>query len=225
EDDHKPDRDGFGLLALRAADSDVGYQKEEPEYYPETWLDFDAAGNPRIKSNYRSARPREVLVAPNGKVGSGSKAWFIPGRFRFCLRCGATYSTSARDRTRLASLSAEGRSSATTVLISSAPRWMHGKDSGLAMHTRKLLGFTDNRHDAALQSGHFNDFLFVSLIRAAFLGALDMAGEKGLRSDELGAAQQRALGFDRSVPELRSEWLLEPSLKGFNLQEAESTLR
>ena len=64
-----------------------------------------------------------------------------------------------------------------------------------------------------------------SLIRAAFLGALDVAGDKGLRSDQLGAAQQRALGFDRPVPELRSEWLLEPSLKGFNLQEAESALR
>jgi hypothetical protein len=102
---------------------------------------------------------------------------------------------------------------------------MHGKDSGLGSHTRKLLGFTDNRQDAALQSGHFNDFLFVSLIRAAFLGALDVAGANGLRSDELGAAQQRALGFDRAVPELRSEWLLEPTLKGFNLQEAESALR
>lgn len=224
EMEESPDSDVFGFLTLHARDTDFTFADRE-EDYPEVWLDFDSAGNPRIKSHYRSARAQEFVVAPDGKVGSGSKAWFIPGRFRFCLRCGATYSTSARDRTRLASLSAEGRSSATTVLISSALRWMHGKDSGLAMHTRKLLGFTDNRQDAALQSGHFNDFLFVSLIRAAFLGALDMAGEKGLRSDELGAAQQRALGFDRSVPELRSEWLLEPSLKGFNLQEAESTLR
>jgi hypothetical protein len=88
---------------------------------------------------------------------------------------------------------------------------MHGKDSSLGTYTRKLLGFTDNRQDAALQSGHFNDFLFVSLIRAAFLGALDVAGGQGLRSDELGAAQQRALGFDRPVPELRSEWLRDPS--------------
>src|SRR6185295_18632502 len=132
----------------------------------------------------------------------------------FCLRCGTTHSTSARDRTRLASLSAEGRSSATTVLVGSALRWMHGSNSGLSAFTRKLLGFTDNRQDAALQSGHFNDFLFVSLIRAGFLGALELGGGKGLRSDELGAAQQRALGFDRPSPEIRAEWLLEPALKG-----------
>ncbi len=224
DEDDSPDREVFGFLTLHAQDPEFTFSDRE-EDYPETWLDFDAAGNPRLKSHYRRARAREVIVAPNGKVGSGSKAWFIPDRFRFCLRCGATHSTSARARTRLASLSAEGRSSATTVLVGSALRWMHGVDSGLPTHTRKLLGFTDNRQDAALQSGHFNDFLFVSLIRAAFLGALDVAGDKGLRSDELGAAQQRALGFDRPTPELRTEWLLEPTLKGFNLQEAESTLR
>lgn len=224
DEDESPDREVFGFITLHARDSEFSFADRE-EDYPETWLDFDAAGNPRIKSHYRRARAREVNVAPSGKVGSGSKAWFIPGRFRFCLRCGTTHATSARDRTRLASLSAEGRSSATTVLVSSALRWMHGKNSALPTHTRKLLGFTDNRQDAALQSGHFNDFLFVSLIRAAFLGALDVAGDKGLRSEELGAAQQRTLGFDRAVPELRGEWLLEPTLKGFNLQEAESALR
>lgn len=224
ENQDAPDREVFGFITLHAHDADFTFADRD-EDYPENWLDFDAAGNPRIKSHYRAVRARDVIVAPNGKVGSGARAWFIPGRFRFCLRCGATHSTSARDRTRLASLSAEGRSSATTVLVSSALRWMHGKESGLPKHTRKLLGFTDNRQDAALQSGHFNDFLFVSLVRAAFLGALDVAGDKGLRSDELGVAQQRALGFDRPALELRSEWLLEPSLKGFNLQEAESALR
>jgi superfamily II DNA/RNA helicase len=224
EDEESPDHEVFGFITLHARDADFTFTDRE-EDYPETWLDFDAAGNPRIKSHYRSARAREFIVAPNGKVGSGAKAWFVPGRFRFCLRCGATHHTAARDRTRLASLSAEGRSSATTVLVSSALRWMHGKDSSLPTHTRKLLGFTDNRQDAALQAGHFNDFLFVSLIRAAFLGALDVAGDKGLRSDELGVAQQRALGFDRPAAELRNEWLLEPSLKGFNLQEAEGALR
>lgn len=219
-----PDREIFGFLTLHASDTDFTFADRE-EDYPETWLEFDAIGNPRIKRYYEGARAREVAVSPNGKIGAGVKAWFIPDRFRFCLRCGTTHSTSARDRTRLASLSAEGRSSATTVLVSSALSWMHGRESSLDLHTRKLLGFTDNRQDAALQAGHFNDFLFVSLIRAGFLGALDLAGNKGLRSDDLGIAQQRALGFDRAGQEFRSEWLLEPTLRGFNLQEAETTLR
>jgi superfamily II DNA/RNA helicase len=222
--DEDPDREQFGFLTLHSADVDFDFEDRE-EQYPETWLELDATGNPRLKRNYRVARARSVLVEPTGKVGSGSRAWFLPGRFRLCLRCRETQATSAKDRTRLASLSAEGRSSATTVLVTSALRWMHGLDSGLAPYSRKLLGFTDNRQDAALQAGHFNDFLFVSLIRAGFLGALEAAGATGLRSDQLGLAQQKALGFDRPDPELRAEWLLEPELKGFAIQDAEATLR
>ncbi|AXL52411.1 Helicase/Type III restriction enzyme [Paraburkholderia caffeinilytica] len=222
--DDTTEREIFGFLTPHASDADFSFSDRE-EDYPETWLEYDVAGNPRLKPHYRKARARSSAVAPNGKLGAGIKVWFMPGKFRFCLRCGATQGGAARDRNRLASLSAEGRSSATTVLVGSALRWMHGDSSGLEPHTRKLLGFTDNRQDAALQSGHFNDFLFVSLIRAGFLGALQIAADKGLRSDELGGAQQKALGFDRQSPEIRAEWLLEPGLKGFNLQEAESTLR
>jgi hypothetical protein len=222
--DDTTEREIFGFLTPHASDADFSFSDRE-EDYPETWLEYDVAGNPRLKPHYRKARARSATVAPNGKLGAGIKVWFMPGKFRFCLRCGATQGGAARDRNRLASLSAEGRSSATTVLVGSALRWMHGDSSGLEPHTRKLLGFTDNRQDAALQSGHFNDFLFVSLIRAGFLGALQIAADKGLRSDELGGAQQKALGFDRQSPEIRAEWLLEPGLKGFNLQEAESTLR
>jgi hypothetical protein len=224
EVDETDDREVFGFLTAHASDPEFTFEDRD-EDYPETWIEYDAAGISRLKAHYRGARARSVSVAPSGKVGGGTRAWFLPGKFRFCLRCGASQGGPARDRNRLASLSAEGRSSATTVLVGSALRWMHGSNSGLSAFTRKILGFTDNRQDAALQSGHFNDFLFVSLIRAGFLGALELAGTKGLRSEELGSAQQKALGFDRPNPELRAEWLLEPELKGFNLQEAESTLR
>ncbi|WP_437659803.1 DEAD/DEAH box helicase [Sorangium sp. So ce1182] len=217
-------REGFGFLTPHATDADFTFADKD-EDYPETWIERDAADRPRLRAHYRPARPRPFLVAPNGKVGLGVRAWFLPGKFRFCLRCRTTQGGAAKDRNRLASLSAEGRSSATTVLVGSVLRWMHGAGSGLAPEKRKLLGFTDNRQDAALQAGHFNDFLFVSLIRAGFLGALNAAGPVGLRSDQLGAAQQKALGFDRPSTEIRTEWLQEPSLRGFNLQEAEKTLR
>jgi hypothetical protein len=218
------DREEFGFLTLHPRDADFAFDDRDDQY-PETWLEYDAAGKPRLKQYYRAARPRSLQVAADGKLGSGSRAWFLPGKFKFCLRCGHTQGGASRDRTRLASLSAEGRSSATTVLVASALRWMHGDASGMELFTRKLLGFTDNRQDAALQAGHFNDFLFVSLVRAGFLGALQAAGPRGLRSDELGFAQQKALGLDKPAPDIRAEWLHEPGLKGFNLQEAEGTLR
>ncbi len=221
----RPEEDVFGFLTPHPTDDpDFTFDDRDGDY-PESWLEFDAQGNPRLKPYYRDARARRFAVSPDGRTGAGTKAWFLPGKFRVCLRCGAIQGGSARDRTRLASLSAEGRSSATTVLVASVLRWMHGDDSGMTPYTRKLLGFSDNRQDAALQAGHFNDFLFVSLIRASFLGALQDAGSAGLRSEVLGAAQQRTLGFDRANPDIRAEWLIEPTLRGFNLQEAEATLR
>jgi Lhr-like helicase len=217
------DGEVFGFLTPHATDPEFEFTNADAEY-PETWLEYDANGNPqRLKPHYRDARAVEYRVEPTGKVGTGLRTWFLPGKFRFCVRCRTTQGTAARDRNRLASLSAEGRSSATTVLVASALRWMHGLNSGLDDFKRKLLGFTDNRQDAALQSGHFNDFLFASLLRAGFLGALDAAGAKGLRSDELGGAVQRALGFEN--PATAPEWLLDPTVEVSARLDAERTLR
>jgi len=49
----------------------------------------------------------------------------------------------------------------------------------IGQYRRKLLGFTDNRQDAALQAGHFNDFVFVTHLRASILAGLGRAGADG----------------------------------------------
>jgi hypothetical protein len=36
------------------------------------------------------------------------------------------------------------------------------KDGDLREEARKLLSFTDNRQDASLQAGHFNDFVEIT---------------------------------------------------------------
>jgi hypothetical protein len=72
---------------------------------------------------------------------------------------------------------------------------MNGAASSVPPDRRKLLGFTDNRQDAALQAGHFNDFLFVSLLRAATLAAVRKEGAGGLAEEDFGRRVQQALGF------------------------------
>jgi hypothetical protein len=60
------------------------------------------------------------VVEPNGQVsGAGRRAWFRPGKFRFCPSCGDYSVGGGRDINRLTGLTAEGRSSATTILVSS----------------------------------------------------------------------------------------------------------
>ena len=207
------------------------------EDYPESWIEQTKSGEERLKKGYRQLEAVLLHAHTDGTVvrdaSAGTALWFLPGKFRFCVRCGVTHGASGKDINRVASLSAEGRSSATTVLLSSALRWMHAAKTPTGSHQRKLLAFTDNRQDAALQAGHFNDFTFVSILRSAVHRALGDSGVEGLGDAHLGGAVVSALGFDRDVtpdedPErthLR-EWLIDPtSISPADFEHARKTLR
>lgn len=216
----------WGFLMPEPVDGDEFDFDGSDESYPDAWVEETRRGEVRLKATYRKSRAELVHVLPEGLEGAGGRrAWFMPGKFKFCPACGEHHSDSTRDINRLASLSAEGRSSATTILIASILRWMNESSHGVSKHTRKLLAFTDNRQDAALQAGHFNDFLFVSLMRGAILAALEQAGDEGLSADAAGQAIQRMLGFVAANIGRRPEWLIEPDLKGAGLINAERSLR
>ncbi len=158
-------------------DGDYAFAGEIGDF-PEEWVERTDKGE-RLRSSLRKFAPRSVQVDATGALGgSGRHGWLIPGKFRFCPSCRQQSSSRAREINKLAGLSGEGRSSATTLLVSSTLRWMNEAENGIAEGKRKLLGFTDNRQDAALQSGHFNDFLFVTLLRAAILAAVRSAGRR-----------------------------------------------
>lgn len=200
--------------------------------YPEEWQEEAPNGSIRLRANYRKHKAQRFSVRRDGTVGDdGLKAWFSPGKFRYCLRCSETWGAQGKDITRLAALSAEGRSSATTVLTWAALQWMHGENA-LSSYSKKLLGFTDNRQDAALQAGHFNDFIFVSLLRSAMLAALDEAGDEGIGRHEIGIALQKALGFDRAIPagvvpteSHRASWMADPDQGPGAVEDAAAVLR
>jgi Lhr-like helicase len=226
-EDEEPDgiASRWGFLMPEPADGEFTFQGRD-EDYPDLWLEETKTGEVRLKATYRKTRAELFSVLPNGSTDAGGRrAWFMPGRFKFCPACGEHHSDSTRDINRLAALSAEGRSSATTIIIATILRWMNDPDAAIPPVTRKLLAFTDNRQDAALQAGHFNDFLFVTLLRGAILAALAEAGIDGLHEDQIGQAIQRMLGFVAANVPRRAEWLVEPDLKGANLLGAERTMR
>ena len=226
EADEEDEGAEWGFLMPEPADPEFTFGGDD-EDYPEAWLEETKRGGRRLKSTYRKRRARLHDVAPSGDCGMGHRSWFMPGKFRFCPVCKDVSNTSARDINKLASLSGEGRSSATTILISSMLQWMNGDASDLPEHTRKLLAFTDNRQDAALQAGHFNDFIFVTLLRAAILSALKSAPAGSLPEPEIGARIQVALGFlaDGAYAHRADEWLENPGLKGQAREDAEAVLR
>ena len=188
----------LGFLYASTSDpwpDDIG---AELDRLPSDWLEEDRHGNPRIRREVIKYLPQVLWVAPDGTVYSEPipgtmKTWMVRTPFRFCLWSGATYAPNLRsDITKMSTLGFEGRSTATTMLTLTVLRFLeaHGHDV-----PRKLLNFTDNRQDAALQAGHFNDFVQVSLLRAALYRATATAGDEGLGYTELALAVQGALGL------------------------------
>jgi Lhr-like helicase len=204
---------GF-LVPDAAGDLEFAGQIED---YPDDWIELTSTGTPRLKSLHRGKHDgRRLQLGTDGRrADDGLLCWFFPGAFRFCPRCKSQPPPQARDINKLAGLSAEGRSSATTLITSSVLGWMEKQGVPTEVHRRKLLGFTDNRQDAALQSGHFNDFIFVTLLRGAMLRAVRTAGEDGLPAEEFGNALRKALGFDPERKDRREQWMSDPNPVSF----------
>jgi len=158
---------------------------------PDSWL-VDG----QVAERRRPYLPRRIRVDVGGvEVSSGGiDAAFVPAPFRFCLRCKVSYEqVRGSDFAKLATLDAEGRSSAVTVLSTSIVRSLDKvPPEELSKESRKLLTFVDNRQDASLQAGHFNDFVQMVQLRGAIYRAL----QKGtLYHDDVAQRVVESLGL------------------------------
>jgi hypothetical protein len=202
---------------------------EAPDAFPEAWLDLSSDGA-CLKSSYKRYAPRSVHVRPDGALttGDGLAGWLVSGNFRFCLGCGVSYHTAGKESTRLASLSGEGRSSATTNLTLAALRYLFERETDLSPDAKKILGFSDNRQDAALQAGHFNDFMQVLILRSGLLSGIEVSSEGYLTDSNLTQAVYRSLRLDSDDPAIRAEYTnpeLKVDAKGAGRSRVEETLR
>ena len=219
--DTQDDQASPGFLYLSGGNPWPDDVDEVHERLPRDWFDTDG----RLRSHRRSDIPRRVEVYPDGSLGSGGEisadsvaGWWTPRPFRFCLACGVSYAGRlGRDFTRLTTLGSEGRSTATTIMSLAAVRHLR-EDDRLPAHARKLLSFTDNRQDASLQAGHFNDFVQVTMLRSALWRAV-AASPSGLRHDELPQKVFEALALPRP------SYALDPDLRGLAQTDTDRALR
>ena len=168
------------------------FQAEDPT---RTWPDDPASAILRLppdwleqggdRAKLRQARkkdcPEQMQLDPSGKQSlSGNTFLFLKAPLAFCPHCDVAYPKKERnDLSKLRTLGVDSRSTATTVLALNVVQEL--KKSDIPKEAMKLLSFTDNRQDASLQAGHFNDFVEVSLIRSGLVRALQHAGAGGLR--------------------------------------------
>ena len=191
---------------------------------PESLKEASARGVERIRPNARKDVPEPIFVDTGGRVvseGEGVPAALIRRNFLFCLEssCGVAYTRSQRsERFKLATLGVDNRSTATTILAVRALIAVQG-DRELSPEARKLLSFTDNRQDASLQAGHFNDFAQVALLRSALHQACDRSQPLGLRHGDLSRAV-----FDAMNPRF-DDYAADPDVRGPARQSTEDALR
>lgn len=185
---------------------DRGWPKSESqakERLPEEWRAPDAYKQAEkrgdIPKAFRTNAQGEILDA---NAPEGIDVAFFETPFRFCPECGIAYSAThvrkdSSDFGRLGGIATAGRSSATTILSLAGVAGL-GKSEFIKAHpeARKLLSFTDNRQDASLQAGHFNDFVHVGILRAGLRRALAEAGDEGIRSEDLPDRVFKALALN-----------------------------
>lgn len=151
------------------------WDEKEEERLPDTWFRETKREGRKPKKEYARFIPQRLRILPDGSVVEtlleGQTVWFIPKPFLTCLHCGVVHDQRKKEFAKLSQLSSEGRSTATTLLCLSTVNRL--KTSGsIPPKAHKILSFTDNRQDASLQAGHFNDFVQTSLLRSALYKAI-----------------------------------------------------
>lgn len=161
-----------GYLTLHERDL---WSDGDEERLPDSWFKETKREGRVPKKEYARFIPQRLQVLANGNVThsrlEGTSCWFTAKPLMTCLNCGVVHDARKNEFVKLSRLSSEGRSTATTLLCLSTVsrlKTVLGEKSEAA----KILSFTDNRQDASLQAGHFNDFVQTSFLRSALHSAL-----------------------------------------------------
>jgi len=167
---------------------------EDMELLPEAWVRQTRAGLVP-DSKKKAFLPIKLYFNEMGECSDSKPlkwwGWFMKAPLLFDPTAGVFYDTKTNEGTKLTKLGSEGRSTSTTITAFSILNRL--SDAGFRDSEQKLLSFTDNRQDAALQAGHFNDFVQVVRLRAAIRKALEQAPGQSLTYAALGEAIFRAL--------------------------------
>lgn len=189
DDDHT--MDGYLIVGDEVWDPGT-----DMDFLPDSWLRQTKEGRvPRAEK--RDQFPIQVHFDEYGNCSTTDelrwKGWFMRKPLLFDPTSGAFYDSKTNEGTKLTKLGSEGRSTSTTITAFSILNQLD--DAGYSLKDQKLLSFTDNRQDAALQAGHFNDFVQVVRLRAAIYKALCDAKDNRLNYTDLGNAVFQALGL------------------------------
>jgi superfamily II DNA/RNA helicase len=191
-DDDEDATDGYLIIG-----DEIWDPAEDLDYLPEAWVRTRASGDKVPDSKKRTRFPRKLYFDEYGNCSETEPmrywGWFMQAPLLFDPTGGVFYDAKTNEGTKLTRLGSEGRSTSTTITAFSILNRL--QDGGHSPRDQKLLSFTDNRQDAALQAGHFNDFVQVVRLRAGIRQALEKAPGGMLDYATLGEAIFKSLAL------------------------------
>lgn len=179
-EDESDQRDGYILIPHAGESLDDYKVSADSEDIPDEWTTV-SRGVRIVKGPHQRKLPRSIYFSQDGHYtnetplpGSGyMEGLFISAPMAFDPSSRAVYKGKQSEWSKLAKIGGEGRSTATTVL--SYENIMRMAEAGIEQKDRKVMTFVDARQDAALQAGHFNDFIRIGKIRSAIWKAIKEA--------------------------------------------------
>lgn len=175
--------DGYIILPHRGENINDYILDVNSEEIPSDWYTTNKKGVRKLKKTYEARIPKKVYVTQSGTYTPTEpldsmgfmEAIFVPSPLMYDPTARVVYKGKQSEYSKLSRIGGEGRSTATTVLSYEDIILM--QKMGIEQNDRKVLTFVDARQDAALQAGHFNDFIRIGKIRSAIWNAIKDATE------------------------------------------------
>lgn len=148
--------------------------EEQFSILPDSWITIKKNGTD-LKSDKRDAVPKLIYFNVDGHYSfkpkdNYSQGWFVPQPLKFDPISSIFYPSNTREGNKFYQVGESGRSMSTTILSYSVLQQL--KENKTSPELQKIMSFTDSRQDAALQAGHFNDFMRKAFIRSSIYHAL-----------------------------------------------------
>lgn len=189
EEDEVNLSEGYVFVQHQEDDEEIWNLERDISELPDTWFNPPRRDGTRsLKREYRERLPQKIYFDKTGRFSFEEpltfEGWFLSSPMLFDPTSGTIFDRRTGEWTKITKLGGEGRSTATTVLSFETIKQL--SNFGQEPEKQKLLSFTDNRQDASLQAGHFNDFVKVGQLRAA----INLALEKKSKLDYTNIAQE-----------------------------------
>lgn len=192
------DKDFEAGYLVMSFDQEEIWNEEMIDSLPETWLK-KKKDQIQVDNFYEYRIPRKVYFNELGRYSEepeedlNLKGWFIAAPLFLDPTCGVIYDPRTRENTKLMKVGNVGRSTATTISTFSILKAQF--EQKVAKSDQKVMSFTDNRQDASLQTGHFNDFLMIGRLRSSIYRALKLAKDHSLTIDTISDSVFKTLGL------------------------------